>query len=1040
MIPFTNTPLSALLRPTRSNSSARQSNRGTWKFVAIVIAAAFTIWSQASYAQAISRPFPFTLSAMDTNSTTLLPAIEPGPAGKHGVWQLSPDGHYAAQDGTRMKFFGTEIQFTANFLDSRSTLMVAKRIRKMGFNALRLNYMDYFGWDDASIFHYYQSGGVPDSSSYDVNPLQLAKLDTLLATLKAQGIYVFMTLNGVHHYSYGEGVATWDSMTGAYGNSTLMQFLYPQAAWLQHKWARMLTSHINPITGLALGKDPAIACYEIMQEQTIPFFWKLGRLNYVDSNDALDRGLNTLSFNQSRRLDTLFASYLEKKYGSDANVNAAWAGNQNVSQKNLLVNPSFELFDNSWNVFANPPATARQILVSPGSDGQTADLIHITSTGGATRPTDVLLYNTTARCGMDTLYQLSFWAHVRPSPGANGPRSAIAVVTDQQVNSLISPATIDTTWRQYTFTFRSQSSKMEYIGVYLSGDSGDVVFDNFVLKQIPEQGLRSGETLLTANVKRLAYDTMMVIPIQRARDQTMFYDSLQRSFYSGMIKLLRDTLDVAGLVNSSQANYWGTILDYHSYKDGEVTQTHTGWDYVSSRGSSPYSADSWMVRNDAMVSDNGFYALALAAAGSTAGKSNILGQWTVPNPNQNASEQGIIPPIYAAYQDWDGIFFTPYAGRREELFADTIVPGYATYSWSNIASNHALMSQMPLASYVFRNSLVPASNVFDTIQHDPDDVNLFPHYPANRGEFGQDGFSQVYQGQAIVTSIGVREAYDGATHQQAAENLFNHLPTDVTYPSGDTSETSKIVWNPTLGTFTATEPHVYAFTGFIADSVVFPQLTVERLDQSHDNLSLYYVFSDTMRQGLLSISTRTQNSGTRWIDSLGYGSNTGHAPTIMSAANLHLTFTSVYDTVRIYSLDSTGLPNSVMLAQRIGSSDKFAANIDQQTTQSVWYFVDQKMGPTAVVAGGIGDESLDVALAPNPAVDHLTVTLRIPHDARISISLTDDLGREVLVRTEMCASGVARIQLEFKHLSAGHYVLRASDGERMVARNINIIP
>ena len=52
--------------------------------------------------------------------------------------------------------------------------------------------------------------------------------------------------------------------------------------------------------------------------------------------------------------------------------------------------------------------------------------------------------------------------------------------------------------------------------------------------------------------------------------------------------LLRETLDVAGLVNTSQGCWFGTVLDYHAFTGSEVTQTHFGWDYTGPRGSLPF--------------------------------------------------------------------------------------------------------------------------------------------------------------------------------------------------------------------------------------------------------------------------------------------------------------------------------------------------------------------------------------------------------------------------------------------------------------------
>jgi len=1018
-------------------------NRRVLGFVAGLVVLAST-----SFAQPIVRPFPFTLPTTDTLQTNMLSGLQPesGPAGKHGAFHLSLEGHFVAQDGTRIKFFGTEIQWSANFLDSREAEILAKRLHKMGFNALRLNYYDYHGWDATSLFRTYDTLGQYIPNSYTINQQHLRQFDTLLWTLKHEGIYVFLPVRSLHPFRTGDAVPTADSM---YWNGYLAGMLYPEAAQLQHNWARALLGHVNPLTGLALGSDPSIACYEISFEESLPWYWQIGRLNYIDANN-FNQGTYTISYHQSRRFDTLFNNYLQRKYGSDAAINAAWSGNGGLNPANLLSNASFENFDNTnWNTASNSPARASAILSNPGYDASPAMLIHISKIDAGYRDDGVVFYNASAKLAADKRYQFSFRAKLSRDaqyPALTRPIAAIVNDANNQSNLAVGMV-IDTIWREYKFSFRAIYGGPQIAGVVLSSDSGNILFDAFTLKEAPEEGLRPGETLAGAKVKRLARDTMTTVSRLRARDLTMFYDSLERSYYSSMERLLRDTLHAAGLVNTSQGGYWSSPVDYRSTSNTEVTEMHTGWDYVGQRPNQAYSDSTWMVRNYAMVTDAGFYALGLSAGSSIAGKAHVIGQWQVPTPNQHASEQAVLPIVYGCYQDWDGMFFTPYSVFHEQLFADTLIGRIDSSSaGNNINANHALMAQMPMASYVFRNSLVPPAEVFDTIHHDANDILDLSHYYETgtgrgyRGPFGQPMFQ--YGDQAILTSLGVRQKFDTRKSDSSFENIFAHSYDEMEYPNQDFSKTSKIVFNPTAGTFKASEPHVYTFTGIATDSVVFPRMTVKRTDAGGDQLSMYYLFDADSGFGLLSLTTRTQNSGVKWADTMGFGKNWGHAPTIMSAATIQLTLEGSKDSILIAPLDAFGNPTGQMIrATHIPNTTRFTATIDQQATHAAWYLIAETASTMDV---GTSDESasgaLSVEVSPNPASSHISVSLA--SSEAVQLSLVDDLGREINVAQAYKLAqpaGKRSIDLDITSLPSGHYVLLARTRTAMNATNVTVL-
>jgi hypothetical protein len=1024
-------------RPSQHPGIKTPRNRRVLGFVASLLFVA-----GVGFAQPIARPFPFTLRTTDTLQTTMLSGLLPeaGPAGKHGAFHLSPEGHFVAQDGTRIKFFGTEVQWSANFLAADEAEILAKRLHKMGFNALRLNFYDYHGWEPTSLFSVFDTAGQYVTNSYTINQLHLRQFDTLLYTLKRAGIYVFLPVRSIHPFRAGDNVPTFDSM---YYHGYLAGMLYPEAQQLQHNWARALLTHVNPLTGLALGNDPSIACYEISFEESLHWYWQLERLNYTDANNFA--GNSTISYHQSRRFDTLFNNYLQRKYGTDAAINAAWSGSGGINSTNLLANGSFENFDNAnWNIASNSPARASAILSNPGFDASPAMLIHIAKIDTGYRGDGVAFYNASAsaKLASDKRYQFSFRAklsHNAQSPALTRPIAVIVNDANNQSN-LLAGTILDTTWREYKFSFRAIYGGPQIAGVVLSSDSGNVLFDAFALKEASEEGLRPGETLAGAKVKRLVRDTMTAVSLLRARDLTMFYDSLERNYYNSMERLLRDTLHAAGLVNTTQGGYWSIPLDYRSTSNTEVTEMHTGWDYLSQRPDRAYTDSTWMVRNYAMVTDAGFYALGLSAASSIAGKAHVIGQWTVPTPNQHASEQAIIPVVYGCYQDWDGMFFTPYSVFHEQLFADTLIGRIdSSSSGNNINANHALMAHMPMASYVFRNNLVPPAEVFDTIHHDVNDVLDLPHY-GYRGPFGQPMFQ--YGDQAIMTSLGVRQKYDTKKSDSSFENIFAHSYDEMEYPNQDFSKTSKIVFNPTAGTFQANEPHVYTYTGIATDSVVFPRMTMKRTDAGGDQLSMYYLFDVDSGFGLLSLTTRTQNSGVKWIDTMGFGKNWGHAPTVMSAATIQLNLQGSKDSILIAPLDAFGNPTGQMIrATHIPSTDRFTATIDQSQTHAAWYLlVEKASAPDAGVADESAGPTLSLEVSPNPATSRINVSLA--SNEAVKLSLVDDLGREVHVAQAyklVQTAGKRTIDLDITDLPSGHYILLARTSTATKATNVTVV-
>lgn len=994
----------------------------------ILAALGFVLPASPLQAQPISRPAPFYIPTIDTSSSVLLPQSTEI-AGVHGTVHLSSDGHIIAQDGTRLKFVGTELGFTAQFLPGFASKLLANRLHKLGFNAVRFNYSDYFGWEDGSFFKVYGPAGVLDTS-YTVQPEQLARMDTLLYELRQAGIYAFFTITSDHHYSTKDGVL--GGVDSTFDGSPLVHFWDLRAQELQHRWAKTLLSHVNPLTGIALGQDPAVPVVELTNEQSLFLYWVSNRINYTDSNNVLTKGNQTISYHQSRRLDTLYADYLRRNYGSEAGLIAAWAGAPIVNAPNLVSDPSFEAFTSAeWQFYTANGAQASQTLFSPGQDSATSELIRIAQIGPQKNWTDILLYTTSPRLGLDTMYKLSFWAKIKYN-AANGikTRAIYPLVNSTQGNDFYQSVTIDTSWKKYEFTFRSKYSGPHNAGFALGGAMGDVLLDNISITKQQDIALYPGESLNANMVVRIPYANIAAVNPKRVRDQVLFMDSLEISYFSNYHKYLRDTLKVKQLVNYSQSNYWATVPDFRAYSGADVTEGHSAFDYVSARSNMALTDTTFMIRNNSMLKDQGGFTLGEWGASSVAHKAHVV-TMQAPSLNQYGTEMAVVMPAYAAFQDWDGIFYAPYAWYREELFSDIMQRANNGWYYYSIVDDQALLALMPTASALFRYSLVAPAMDTATITHDEQDV--WQHAGQIGDLFGADGSLD----PNIVTTIGVRQEFNSKVHTIAAQYPY------VSDTATKSTFNGEVKWSQTSGLFRISTPLVIGYAGVTGnDSISFSPMSFTRKDQANDQSAVYYIALDGKpisgsSVGLLTLSTRSQNSGMQWRDSLGI-MNWGSAPMVMSAMDMFVKIRSTFDSVNIYPLDGTGNPTGAKIIAQRGSNGEFTAEIDQQRYPSMWFIVQQKATSLDGVAGA-PSVAPSMMLSPNPAHDRSTLVL---HGVRgvTSYKVVDDLGRTLLSGSEKnILSDNARIELSLHDLRSGHYTLFVSSSNMTKSIPLNVV-
>ena len=180
---------------------------------------------------------------------TDLSALNAEPAGAHGFVRAER-GHFVDERGARLRFFGVNLSGAAGLPDHASAVRLARHLRKLGFNAVRLNALD--------------APGALLNKGGELDPEALRRLDDFSAELKAQGLYFSLVLHALRAYPGLAGEALSRFPTG----SILDRFHAPFLD-AQREFARALLDRVNFRTQRKYSDEPALLYVELNDEDSI---------------------------------------------------------------------------------------------------------------------------------------------------------------------------------------------------------------------------------------------------------------------------------------------------------------------------------------------------------------------------------------------------------------------------------------------------------------------------------------------------------------------------------------------------------------------------------------------------------------------------------------------------------------------------------------------------------------------------------------------------------------------------------------------------
>lgn len=216
-------------------------------------------------------------------------------------YRAGPDHRPHTADDRRVRLYGINLSFASNF--PADAVRLALRLRRLGFNAVRLHHMDSRpGIQDNPPRSLLTPGPYPSFSQP-----ALSRLRNFIEALRQQGIYVNLNLHvGYRFRPDVDQLPPLDDKAEATPTGAPVHVYHPRMIALQEEYARRL------IRGLGLRNNPALAMVEINNESSLLAAWQRR-----EWRAAVPRAYEA-------ELRRQWQQWLVRRYGSTARACAVW--------------------------------------------------------------------------------------------------------------------------------------------------------------------------------------------------------------------------------------------------------------------------------------------------------------------------------------------------------------------------------------------------------------------------------------------------------------------------------------------------------------------------------------------------------------------------------------------------------------------------------------------------------------------------------------------------------------------------------------------
>lgn len=539
-------------------------------------------------------------------------------------FRVGPDLTPGTQDDERVRFFGVNLAFGANFPAEADASRIARRLRRLGVNLVRLHHMDSQPDNDPS-----NAGSTLTRDPYPtLNPAAVARLRTFLDALKAEGIYVNVNLHV--GYQFRPSVDQLPAHPAFPNQSKPLHVFFPRMVELQAEYARRL------LEGLGLRNDPVLAMVEINNESSLVRDWQTGNLDSVlvgEYREELQRQWN---------------AFLRDRYGATDALRSAWGATEPDGA---------ELLPGRWLIENHAPARG-EAPEPVDADGVPGVRVRVVSGGN---------WVIVKQVGFSLVEGAPYLAEIeiRADLPAGETRTVYWDVkqdvspwrTQRGINIAVGHQ-----WRRYqmafTATFPIEGSGR--MGLSVEALAGTTLYlRNWTLHQAGRRSLAEGQSLEAGDIALLGDNE--IATEARLNDYLEFLADCDRRYLGTVLAAVRAATDELVPVTGTQMSYGGLLnLDSHremDYLDNHFYVDHYNFPHVA------WDGRDWRIRDSSSVG-SGLSSFVSMAAAREFGRPYTVSEFNQPWPNRQGAEIDPTLAAFAAFQDWDAVAHFAYEHSR----------------------------------------------------------------------------------------------------------------------------------------------------------------------------------------------------------------------------------------------------------------------------------------------------------------------------------------------------------------------------------------